>query len=135
MGRSPLHDVARKEVAELLIANGANVNAKDDRESTPLHKLANNGDKEIVELLIQKDADVNAKTKDENVLTPLHNALMGNGGNKEIVELLIAGGTDVNAKDGTGLTPLDYAKRHPEIANLLRKHGGKTGEELKTEGK
>ena len=56
-------------------------------------------------------------------------------GQKEIVELLIAGGTDVNAKNGTGLTPLDYAKRHPEIANLLRKHGGKRGEELKAEGK
>jgi len=25
--------------------------------------------------------------------------------------------------------------KHPEIANLLRKHGGKTGEELKAEGK
>jgi hypothetical protein len=43
-------------------------------------------------------------------------------------------------------TPLDYAKveswAHPEvkavkrqIADLLRKHGGKTGEELKAEGK
>ena len=27
------------------------------------------------------------------------------------------------------------AKRHPEIADLLRKHDGKTGEELKAEGK
>jgi hypothetical protein len=30
-------------------------------------------------------------------------------------------------------TPLNYADG--EIVNLLRKHGGKTGEELKTEGK
>jgi hypothetical protein len=41
----------------------------------------------------------------------------------------------VNAKDGIDETPLDSAKRHPEIADLLRKHGGKTGEELKAEGK
>jgi len=27
------------------------------------------------------------------------------------------------------------AKDHPEIADILRKHGGKTGEELKAEGK
>ena len=44
---------------------------------------------------------------------------------------------DVNAMDGGGKTPLDEAT-HPdnpnasaEIADLLRKHGGKTGEELK----
>jgi len=32
------------------------------------------------------------------------------------------------------MTPLDFAKRKPEIDDLLRKHGGKTGEELKAEG-
>jgi len=26
-------------------------------------------------------------------------------------------------------------RKHPETADLLRKHGGKTGEELKAEGK
>jgi hypothetical protein len=36
-----------------------------------------------------------------------------------------------------GLTPLDAANEtnHPETIALLRKHGGKTGEELKAEGK
>jgi hypothetical protein len=34
-----------------------------------------------------------------------------------------------------GQTPLDWAKNKPEIAALLRKHGGKTSEELKAEGK
>jgi hypothetical protein len=32
-------------------------------------------------------------------------------------------------------TPLDLANSIPEIADLLRKHGGKTGDELKAEGK
>ena len=40
----------------------------------------------------------------------------------------------MNAKMEDGETPLDYAKRHPETADLLRKHGGKTGEELKATG-
>ena len=42
-------------------------------------------------------------------------------GHKETVELLIAEGWYVNAKDADGVTPLDFAKRHPEIADLLRK--------------
>jgi hypothetical protein len=36
-----------------------------------------------------------------------------------------------------GKTPLDAVNEanHPETADLLRKHGGKTGDELKAEGK
>ena len=58
-------------------------------------------------------------------------------GHKEVVELLIAKGADVNAKRNDGETPLDLAigRKHPETASLLRKHGGKTAEELKAEGK
>ena len=41
--------------------------------------------------------------------------------------------SDLNAKDNDGDTPLSYAKS--EIADLLRKHGGKTSAELKAEGK
>jgi len=58
-------------------------------------------------------------------------------GHKEVVGLLIAKGADVNAKGDGGTTPLDRAiiNDETEIADLLRKHGGKTGEELKAEGK
>ena len=54
---------------------------------------------------------------------------------KEVVELLIAEGANVNAKTNDVVTPLDWAISHPETAALLRKHGGKSGEELKAEGK
>ena len=55
-------------------------------------------------------------------------------GNIEAVKQAIADGADVNAMDVLlGWTPLDYAEG--ETADLLRKHGGKTGEELKAEGK
>ena len=58
-------------------------------------------------------------------------------GNIEAVKQHLAAGANVNAKDDVGKTPLDGAIefKHPEIADLLRKHGGKTAEELKAEGK
>ena len=92
------------------------------------------GRKDIVELLIAKGADVNAKFEDDGS-TPLHLAAWK--GHFETAELLIAKGADVNAKIEDGRTPLDRAEEtnNKEITDLLRKHGGKTGEELKAEGK
>jgi ankyrin repeat protein len=50
-----------KEIVELLIDAGADVNAKDKWGFTPLHEAAVNGQKEVAELLIAKGADVNVK--------------------------------------------------------------------------
>jgi ankyrin repeat protein len=68
-------------------------------------------------------------------VTPLHWA--ARKGYKEVVELLIAKGADLNAKTKNGNTALDLAIQYnqSEIADLIRKHGGKTGEELKAEDK
>ena len=53
-------------------------------------------------------------------------------GNIEAVKQHIAAGTDVNAKTNAGMTPLSLANvfDRTEIADLLRKHGGKTKSEL-----
>lgn len=68
-------------------------------------------------------------------VAPLHLAALFH--RKEIAELLIAEGAAVNAMDDSGETPLNFAIETvaTETADLLRKHGGKTGEELKAEGK
>jgi ankyrin repeat protein len=57
------------------------------------------------------------------------------GYSSKTVSLLLELGSDVNAKNKDGETPLDFANRvkRTEFAELLRKHGGKTGEELKAE--
>jgi len=133
---SPLHQAKNKEIGELLISKGAKVNAiaGGDHGKTPLHAKVRSGDKEFVELLITKGADVNAK--DGGGYPPLY--LAAERGRKEIIALLIAGGADVNARSGEfKLTALDGASAtdRAEIADLLRKHGGNTGEELKAEGK
>ena len=89
------------------------------------------GHKEIVELLVENGAEVNAKGLAD--WTPLHLAAYNN--NEQIVQLLIAKGAEMNpyTSPGFGGTPLDVADG--KTADLLRKHGGKTGEELKAEGK
>ena len=124
------------------LAAGADVNAKSKTGRTPLHWAANYGHKEIAALLIAKGADVNAKAGNVG-WTPLHFAAYS--GHKEIAEVLIAKGVDVNAKTGAadalghavGTRPLDLAikRKRTEIADLLRKHGGKTKKELEAAGK
>ena len=103
------------------------------RGETPLLWAARFGQSQVAELLIAEGADVNAK----NVVgqTPLHWAAMA--GHKEIIELLIAVGAEVNAWGGFGRTPLDVAIKYnkTETADLIRKHGGRTCEELKAAGK
>ena len=126
-----IHKAAERgniEAVKQHLAAGVDVNAKSDDGGTPLLYAAAYGHRKIVELLIAAGADVNVKN--ENGKTTLHFAVLN--GRKVIVELLIAKGADVNAKDEDGETPLDatYVFNKTETADLLRKHGGKTGEEL-----
>ena len=76
---------------------------------------------------------LNLDTINRDQLTPLHDA--ASIGHFELVELLVRNGANVNAKSNADETPLDMAEGYPHTADLLRKHGGKTGEELKAEGK
>ena len=60
LGRTLLHLTPNWGVAERLIAQGANVNAKDNFSMTPLHSAAHAGWIEMIELIIAKGADINA---------------------------------------------------------------------------
>ena len=73
-------------------------------------------------------------------MTSLHFA--AEAGSKQITEWLISIGQNINATDHCDRTPLDLAIEDQccigpikaaknETADLLRKHGGKTGEEMK----
>ena len=123
-----LIDAAEKgniEAVKQHLAAGADVNAKDVDGGTPLHEAAVNGHKEIVKLLIAKGADVNAKGGRWGG-TPLLYAVAED--HLEIAEILIDKGTDLNVQDIHGETPLDLASG--KTAELIRKHGGRTGEEV-----
>ena len=99
-----------------------------------LHVAAAVGNIEAVKQHLAAGADVNTKGGPLQV-TPLH--IAADQGHKEIVELLITNGADVNAKNKFGKTPMHhvYTYKRYEINAIIRKHGGKTGEELKAEGK
>ena len=126
------------ELIKQLTDSNIDVNVKRDRGETPLHIAAIFSRYEIAKLLISKGADVNARNDDG--FTPLHQAAYSfSTGPQKIrtIELLIAKGANVNSKGESGGTPLDIANtwgREPAIA-ILRKHGGKTAEELKAERK
>ena len=81
-------------------------------------------------MLISSGADINISGPFGGG-TALHFSV--NEGHKEIAELLITKGADINAKNDGDETPLDWATG--TTSDLLRKHGGKTGEEFKAEGK
>lgn len=69
---SPLHSacaISNIKITELLLKNGANVNAKQQGNVTPLHSASHNGMLKLVHLLLEYNADINAKMMDGR--TPL----------------------------------------------------------------
>jgi ankyrin repeat protein len=123
-GKTLMHTVVmwgknRAETVELLLANRADVNARDTDGDTPLHLAVNLNDKDLVKLLLANKADVNARG---NIgWTPLHRAAYD--GKRDLAELLLADKADVNAKDKDGRTPLDcaeiFAQNNKEVIALL----------------
>ena len=109
------------ETVEKLLESGTDVNQKNRQGYTPLMAA---GTKEIAEFLISKGASVNESTI---FGTALHEAV--NSRRYEVAKVLLENGASVNAKTNVGKTPLDRATG--KTADLIRKHGGKTGEELK----
>jgi ankyrin repeat protein len=107
-GSTPLHEavsLGRRDIAELLLSKGDQVNARNYMHRTPLHIAAATGSKSMVELLLANKADVNVR--DERGEMPLHRATLGL--DKDIFRILLVNGADINAKGYNGWTPLYYA--------------------------
>jgi len=150
-----------REIVAFLISKGAEINARDNDGKTPLDQAtwsdkgetaallrkhgaehgtidgaAYGGDIEAVKGFLANGVEVNVKGG-SIMGTPLHYAAQA--GHLDIIELLLAKGAEVNVtiqvEDGNfnGKTPMDRANsfNHTKITDLLRKHGGKTGNELK----
>lgn len=119
-GETPLHlaaEFGNKEVAELLLANNANIEARASGDWTPLLRAVSGGHKELVELLVANKAEVNVK--EQTGRTPLH--LAAERGDKAITALLLAGKAQLNDQTGDGDTPLHVAAAfgHKNLVELL----------------
>ena len=113
----------KHEIVEVLVNHGANVDARDIWDASPLHHAAaGNMDSRVVRLLLEGGASVDAPIKDG--WTPLHMAASFNS-NPAISELLIDYGADMETRTTVVGTPLHHAAMNwnPEVSELLLKKG------------
>ena len=108
-GISPFHWACfgiTKELADLLIAEGVDINSHTKRGRTALHNVVAVGQSGW-DVLVEAGADLQAK--EDNGYTPLHLAALV--GRMEICGFLVKAGANINEKDNRGHTPLFYAGR------------------------
>jgi ankyrin repeat protein len=110
-----------KDLLQLLVAKGADVNAQASSGATPLFWAVLWNQKEDADFLLSKGANINAA--DAYGETILDCAM--DMDNDKIVEFLVNKGADVNAVDQSGKRPLTYAlgMTSHKPAQLLREHG------------
>ncbi len=116
------------DVVQLLIENGADVNARNLAGVTALMEASRGGFDRIVELLLKNGAEVNVKieskwgTRKLNGTTAL--MLAATAGHLNIVSMLIKYGADLNARTSQGATAWSGAmhNNHTSVADLIRKH-------------
>ncbi|KAJ4855513.1 ankyrin repeats (3 copies) domain-containing protein [Trichoderma breve] len=108
-------------IVKLLVEKGADLEAEDNNDRTPLSWAAEKGYEAIVKLLVENGADI--KARDRYRQTPLSWA--AEEGHEAIVKLLIEKGASFKAKDKNGLTPLLRAtiNGHEAIVKLLVEKG------------
>jgi len=102
----------RPEIANLLIARGADVNVVTERKTVPMHAAARRNSPELCTLLLANGAAVDPLEWRGH--SPLHFAVLAaivdDKGDRGTIPLLLDKGADVNRPQGdTALTPLHMA--------------------------
>jgi len=101
----------KTDAAKLLIKKGADVNAYDNDDWTPLHFAARYSTTlELTDLLIKKGANVNARANHDNYKTPLDVAAYQEYGDEIALLLMENGATGEIKTKGVYKSRLDVAK-------------------------
>ena len=103
-----IHDAVREQrldMIEQLLGWIAPVDCRDDKDRTPLHIAAEEGNGAIVRLLLDRGANVDASDSDE--YTPLHIAARYD--HVQVALLLLDNDANIDAKNNLGFTPLREA--------------------------
>lgn len=111
------------KMAQLLIANGANVSESDKKGlSVLLHAVANHLDFDLLKVLLQNGADINAQ--DNSGTTALLWAAQHpyERDDKNCVQFLLENGAKANVANNQGETPLLVAEKL-EVLQALLAHG------------
>ena len=95
---------------------GANINSKNSRKETPLHRAAGHKKIETVRLLVSEGA--NLESRDKYGFTPLHEAVFMKNGDS--IEYLIESGADVNSVTNHGVSVLHTAITYTVYTELVR---------------
>lgn len=90
-----LENIESRQMLELLLKAGSDINAQNIVGDAPLHKAAMNGRARAADYLICSGANVNIRNAFDQ--TPLHSACVS--GNIEVVQRLVQGGADTSAQD------------------------------------
>lgn len=118
--RTCLHQAASAGSAQYihtLAQSGADVNCRDENDSTPLTLPSEEGHLDVVQLLLQPGADVDAVVSDGS--STLFYASLEE--KVEIVELLIAHGAEVN-EEGQTAPHWSAQNGHIKVAKALLTH-------------
>ncbi len=140
-GSTPLMIVAERSyssdcvlIAQQLLESGANVNAADEGNGTPLIGASGFGTLETIQFLIARGANV--ESRDCFNRTALHRALERTAGTeKEIISTLIEAQINIEARDNDGRSALGVALKRNDtaIAQQLLEHGADVEAELEGE--
>ena len=109
------------EALKFLIANGADLEVRNQYGDTPLNAATYSDQLEAAKILIEAGADIN--TSNNSGRSPLYNACLSK--KTELAELLINKKANINSTDHFGLAPLHVATIYqlPGIVNILLSRG------------
>ncbi|KAK3101776.1 hypothetical protein FSP39_006268 [Pinctada imbricata] len=123
---TPLHRACyngHTDMVRLLLANGANIEAKTIDGWHPIHSAARWNQAQVISVLIENGADINATTKGGQ--TPLHLASSQKDSKETLIILLQNPKVDVDVKNSTGDTAEDVCKRTSKLCKLFQKRRDK----------